>query len=99
MNDGSNRAEHRLCAGVAQDTIRSVSNLHAYYAHGYKDRIGEKGKPRQTEESDGVFAVHIESDNTENEEKDSEGQSNGVHKIDTTDKVAVANQCSLNSYL
>jgi len=94
MDNRSNRAEYRLCLELYLDAIRRVFDLHAYYAHRHNNRIGQNGKPRQTEESDGVFVVHIESNDTENEEKDGEGQSNSVQITDSTDVVAVANWCS-----
>jgi len=78
MDDGTNHTEYHLCLELYLEALRSFSDLHAYYAHGHSNRIAQKGKPRQTEESDGVFAVLMESNDTENEEKHSEGQSNRV---------------------
>ena len=62
-----------------------------YQGGGYNARVLYIPPLPLVEESGGVFVVHIESNDTENEEKDGEGQSNSVQKTDSTDVVAVAN--------
>jgi len=84
MDDRTNRTDYRVSREITSPHLNakwSVSDLHAYCAHWYSNTTGQKGKPRQGEESGDVLVVFIESYGTENEEKGREGQSNRVQKL------------------
>jgi len=94
MDGRTNHSDYRVSLEICFHAIRRIFDLHAYYAQRESNRIGQKGKPRQSEESGDIFVVFMASYGAENKEQGREGQSNRVQNIDTTDVVAVGNWCS-----